>query len=119
MNQVIYDSFRGVVDRMTRPLEMEEAQREGQAFIADYVPPTMIANRRELYDMFKKLSDYAKMHMAMHMNTMSEPEKLKYHNMCTLAKGIKWAVEHDGHDLVRDQPVQEWGHDIMAMKGKM
>lgn len=112
MEQKVLPAFRTTIDQMKELLAMKDAQTHGQKFIGNYIDPGMITSRGEVYDYFKKVRDFADMNITLNGERMQSAERMHAENMYTLARGIMWAVEHDGFDLIKHMPVEKWGYDI-------
>lgn len=110
--------FRKWVESMVNVVPMSDARRYGQFFVANHIDPARIESRGEVYDFFEKVENYAEMKKAMYSGAMDSQDAVRCENMETLAKGIIWAVQHDGFDAVKHDPIKMWGSEISAMAGK-
>lgn len=117
LKEQVFPIFKNWVDTMAQPVPMKHAKNLGRYFIANHIPATAVDCRGEIYEAFEDISVYADTHTALHKAQMSEADRIRCENMETLAKGIVWAIEHDGFDVVKYEAFGEYGPDIMQFRG--
>lgn len=110
--------FKQWTDSMSTVVSMKDAKKYGRFFIANYIDPVKAGSRGAIYDLFEDLEEYAGVHSLIYAGKIPEPEHIKLKNFETLAKGIVWAMEHDGFDSVKYDPIQTFGPDISMYHGK-
>lgn len=108
----ILPKFHQWVNSLSTPVTMKEAKKYAKFFIAKYIDPAKAGTRGAVYDLFEDVYEYAQMRKLLHAGQMDAMETLRTTNLHDLAYGIVWAMEHDGFDTVKYDPITQWGMDI-------
>jgi len=115
--QEVLQKFNQWVDTLTHPISMEQAKDYAVYFIANHINAAKVGTRGAVYDLFESVREFADMKKRMYVNQLDATETMKTDTMRNIAYAIVWAVEHDGFDTVKYDPISKWGMDISKMHG--
>lgn len=108
----VLPTFEQWVRSQNNPVLMADAKRLARGFLLKHVNPASAHTRGAVYELFENVANYADTRLSLYGNRLDQAETLCLENMHVLARGIVWAVEHDGFDQVKYDPITQWGKDI-------
>lgn len=108
LNNEVMPEFIKYINSKSEMMTLDDARYHGQHFLKDYVDPSRVDSRGDIYETFEKIKDYAEVHKMINQGR----ETVQSSNMSILANGIIWALEHDAFDCIKWEPFSEWGMDI-------
>lgn len=107
--------FYDWVSTFPKLVSMDDAKKYGMFFVANNIDPNKVESRGEVYKLFEDVKTYGEVQKSMFARQMKQDEMLRLENLCTVARGVIWAIEHDALDSIKYDPIDSWGMDILKV----
>lgn len=112
LKKEVLPSFHNWINSLKNPINIDDAKQYGMYFIAKYIDPKKSDSRGDVYDLFEDIKKYGEIKKLLYGNQMKSDDTLRTENLCKVSQGIIWAVQHDGFDSIKYDPIKKWGIDI-------